>query len=147
MPNAGRGDRASQAIHTEEDEAPSKLAKLFWDDSLQNRQAYANTDLANNQEGSAMSNVSRPGKRLTAAINLRDAALALLQQKGKHGRGGEGRLVFEEHTPENPTPLLSLSLSKHPLDERPMLNVWAMLKGEQCQSAEYGVAWRKGSGD
>ena len=80
-----------------------------------------------------MSNVSRPGKRLAAAINLRDAALALLQQKGKQSQGREERLVFEEHTAENPTPLLSLSLSKHPLDERQMLNVWAMLRGEHAK--------------
>ena len=76
-----------------------------------------------------MSNVWR-GKRLAAAINLRDAALALLRQKGNQGRGREGRLVFEEQTPENPTPLLSLSLSMHPLDKRQILSVWATLKGK-----------------
>jgi len=76
-----------------------------------------------------MSNVLET--RLDAAIKLRDAALVLLKQKGKSGR--EGCIVFEKHTPQNPTPRLSLSLSKHSLDQRNMLNVWAMLKGEHVK--------------
>lgn len=81
-----------------------------------------------------MSSIARPGKRLAAAINLRNAALALLHQKGKQSGGREGHFVFEEHTPENPTPLLSVSLLNHPLDRRQMvLNVWAMHNGKHVK--------------
>jgi hypothetical protein len=80
-----------------------------------------------------MSTVSGPGKRLDAAIKLRDAALALLQEKGRPHERLEGDVVFEPHTPQNPTPRLSLSLSKHPLDQRNTLSVWATLKGEHAK--------------
>jgi hypothetical protein len=74
-----------------------------------------------------MSNISGDGRRLDAAIELRDAALALLRQKGTPGR--DGRVVFEPHTPLNPEPRLSLSLSTNHLDQRSMLSVWATLNG------------------
>lgn len=80
-----------------------------------------------------MSNISTSGKRFVAATNLRDAALALLHKKGKQSQDREGRLVFEEHSPENPTPLLSLLLSTQPLDGRKMLSVWAILKGAHAK--------------
>jgi hypothetical protein len=75
-----------------------------------------------------MSNIARPGKRLAAAIVLRDAAMAVLQQRGKPSKHLEGHIVFEPHTAQNPEPRLSLSLSKHPLDQRNRLNVWATHK-------------------
>jgi hypothetical protein len=93
----------------------------------------ADFDSSNNQEDLAMSNVSKPGKRLGAAIKLRDAALALLQEKGKPHERREGDVVFEPHTPQNPEPRLSLLLSEHPLDRRDMLSVWATLKGKHAK--------------
>jgi hypothetical protein len=79
------------------------------------------------------------GTRLDAAIKLRDSALALLKEKGKPDQSHEGCIVFEKHTPQNPTPRVSLLLSKHPLDQRNTLNVWATLKGEHAKVLN--LAW------
>jgi hypothetical protein len=75
-----------------------------------------------------MSNISGPGKRLDAAIQLRDAALTVLQNRGKPS-DRPGAIVFEPHTRLNPEPRLSLWLSKFPPDQRSTLSVWATLKG------------------
>src|SRR5262245_8384147 len=80
-----------------------------------------------------MSDAVQGGKRFSAAIGLRDAALCLLQRKGKQSQAREDRIVFEEHAPRNPTPRLSLSMVKHPLDGRFMLSVWAMLNGKHAK--------------
>jgi hypothetical protein len=80
-----------------------------------------------------MSDVVQEGRRFGAAIGLRDAALCPLQRKGKQSQAREGRIVFEEHAPGNPTPRLSLSMVKDPLDGRLMLSVWAMLNGKHAK--------------
>jgi hypothetical protein len=71
-------------------------------------------------------------KRLDTAIQLRDAALALLSKKGKPGEARDS-IVFEQHTTQAQTPLLSLCLSKHPRDGRAMLSVWANLKDKHAK--------------
>jgi hypothetical protein len=86
-------------------------------------------DLFRKEEHGAMSDALREGKRFGAAIGLRDAALALLQKNGRPSQAHGGSIVFELHSPDNPTPRLSLVMLKHPLDGRLMLSVWAMLKG------------------
>jgi hypothetical protein len=78
-----------------------------------------------------MSDGFRIGRRLRAAIAVRDAAIAILQTKGERDQANHEHLVFQPHTPENPYPAISLLLSKHPLDQRFMLSVWANLKGDK----------------
>jgi hypothetical protein len=80
-----------------------------------------------------MSDGLQGGRRLGAAIRLREAGLALLQKEGKQSQTHGGAIVFEPHTPENPEPRLSLSLMKHPLDGRFMLSVWAMRKDKHAK--------------
>jgi hypothetical protein len=80
------------------------------------------------RERRAMSGVLRKGGRLRTAIELRDAALVVLKKRGK--QIDKGSIVFEQHSPQKPTPHLSLSLTKHPLDGHDMLSVWATLKGK-----------------
>src|SRR4051794_40514158 len=80
-----------------------------------------------------MSKVWREGGRLRAATELRDAALVVLTKRGTRPEPHEERIVFEPHSPENPTPYLSLSLSKHPLDGHDVLNVWATRKGKHLK--------------
>jgi len=81
-----------------------------------------------------MNEVFRTGGRIAAALIVRDAALALLEKAGKPSGDERGRIWFQQHTLENPTPHLSLSLSRHPLDGRFMLNVWCMLRGKYVKA-------------
>ena len=69
-------------------------------------------------------------QRLDAAITLRDAALTILQ---KNGEQSNDRLTFERHTPQNPTPRLSLASAKLP-NQVQMLSVWAMIKGKHVKA-------------
>jgi hypothetical protein len=75
-----------------------------------------------------MTNISGPGKRLDVAMQLRDAALSVLQNRGEPSNR-TGAIVFEPHTGLNPELRLSLWLSKFPPDQRNTLSVWATLKG------------------
>jgi hypothetical protein len=84
---------------------------------------------ADQYEYVSMSDTLSPGKRMSAAIDLRDAALELLKREGKPRQTIEGDVVFEPHTAENPTPRLSLLLSKRLIHGHQTLNVWATLKG------------------
>ena len=65
--------------------------------------------------------------RIERVVTLRDAALTLLRRSGKRSSAGIG---FEESTPQNPEPRISLHLRKHPLDGRHMLSVWASVRGK-----------------
>jgi hypothetical protein len=76
-----------------------------------------------------MSNVTGPGRRLDAAIELREAALAVLRQMGEPSSSNGGAVVFQQPTELNPEPRLSLWLSKFPPDQRNTLSVWAPYKG------------------
>jgi hypothetical protein len=77
-----------------------------------------------------MNDIPRKNDRCTTAIILRDAALALLEKRGKPTEGSEDSIWFEQPTPENPEPYLSVNLSRHPLDGHPSLNVWGTLRGK-----------------
>ena len=80
-----------------------------------------------------MNDVIQGGKRITAAIILRDAALALLEKAGKPSEDERG-ICFQPHTPKNPNPHLSLLLSRHPHDGRLVLNVWCTLRGKYVKA-------------
>jgi hypothetical protein len=71
-----------------------------------------------------MKDGTRMEKRVAAVMDLRNAALALLERKGE---SKEGNLWFEEHTPENPEPRLSILLARY--RGYPSLEVWARLRG------------------
>lgn len=64
-------------------------------------------------------------KRLSAAIGLRDAAVALLRNQG--AALIDGRAWFQRHTPENPEPRLAVCLAER-TEGRQSLSVWATLR-------------------
>jgi hypothetical protein len=88
-----------------------------------------------------MSEKAQGGSRLAEAVRLRDAALALLRREGKASQDGRG-LEFEPITAGNSYPRLSLLLTKHPLDGRSMLNVWAM--GKRKYEKVLNIEWLGG---
>jgi hypothetical protein len=69
------------------------------------------------------------GQRLLSVIELRNAALRLLQRAGE--RDETSRLWFQRHTPTNPEPRLAVLLAK--IGGYSSLNVWATLRGKHVK--------------
>lgn len=63
-------------------------------------------------------------ERLSAAIELRNAALALLRKQGAELT--DGAIWFQRHTPENPEPRLAICLNQGAAGAQ-LLSVWATL--------------------
>jgi len=77
-------------------------------------------------------------RRHDQAIELRDAALAVLRKNGK--QAGDS-IVFEQHTPQDELKThLSLRLSKHPFDAHNVLSVLTNTNNEY--TAVLNIEWR-----
>jgi hypothetical protein len=76
-------------------------------------------------------------KRREQAVELRDAAIAVLRKNGK--QAGDS-IVFEQHKQNEFHPRLSLRLSKHPFDAHNMLSVWTNFNKEHAEALN--IEWR-----
>jgi hypothetical protein len=77
-------------------------------------------------------------KRRDQAVELRDAAIAVLRKNGK--QAGDS-IVFEQHKQHEFNPRLSLRLSKHPFDAHNMLSVWTNFNKDKHAEA-LNIEWR-----
>jgi hypothetical protein len=73
-------------------------------------------------------------QKLAAIMELRDAALALLEREGERQND---KVWFNRHTPENPEPRLAAVFG--PISGWPCLNVWAALRGKHTKV--FNIAW------
>lgn len=76
-------------------------------------------------------------KRRDQAVELRDAAIAVLRKNGK--QAGDS-IVFEQHKQNEFNPRLSLRLSKHPFDAHNVLSVLTNTNNEY--TAVLNIEWR-----
>jgi hypothetical protein len=77
-------------------------------------------------------------KRYDQAVELRDAAIAVLH---KNGTQAGDSVVFEQHKQNGFQPGLSLRLSKHPFDAHNMLCVWTNFNRDKHAEA-LNIEWR-----